>query len=172
MRDGVMQTISASGGGKHIYVDIEGSWISDRQPIKQQFWVIKQEGNEFVIADSKGIYKTGVMGQIATNRLVPKPGEAAQYQIIGVDFGEEEINPKLQQLIQPNSLIFLSGTLTIDSPEEVKLSLNPKQLQTITIVGNTIQIESCPIQWAMHKLNYQFGSGSLKVQIVSPPPKL
>jgi len=75
-------------------------------------------------------------------------------------------------LVKPNSLIFLSGTLTIDSPEEVKLSLSPKQLQTITIVGNTIQMESCPVQWAISKLNYQFGTGSLKAQIISPPPKL
>ena len=172
MRDGVMQTISASGGGKHIYVDIEGSWISDRQPIKQQFWIVKQEGNELVIADGKGIYKTGVMGQIATKRLVPKPGEPAQYQIIGVDFSEEEINPKLQQLMKVNSLIFLTGTLTIDSPEEVRVSLDPKQLQTLIIIGNTVQLESCPVQWAIQKLNYQFGTGSLKAQIVSPPPKL
>lgn len=172
MRDGVMQTISASGGSKHIYVDIEGSWTSDRQPVKQQFWVIKQEGSEFIVADKKGIYRTGVTGQIATKRLIPKPGESAQYQIIGVDFYEEEISPRLQQLIQPNSLVFLSGTLTIDSPEEVRVSLDPKQLQTLIIVGNTVQLESCPVQWAIEKLNYQFGTGSLKAQIVSPPPKL
>ncbi|MGE5658476.1 MAG: metal-dependent hydrolase [Actinomycetota bacterium] len=174
VRDGVMQTITASGGNKHIYIDIIGNFNSDRQAIKKRFWVIEQEGNEFIVADSEGIYKTGVTGQITAQRLVPQPGEPAQYQVIGLDFSEEEIAVKLQAIASanPSSLIFLTGILTIDSPEEVQLSINPKQLQTLKIVGNQAQLESCPIQWAISKLQLQFGSGSLKAKIVFPPPKL
>ena len=174
VRDGVMQTITASGGNKHIYIDIVGNWNSDRQPIKKRFWVIEQEGNEFIVADTEGIYKTGVTGQIAAQRLVPQPGEAAQYQVLGVDFAEEEIAPKLQAIASanPNSLIFLTGIITIDSPEEVQLSINPKQLQTLKIIGNQAQLESCPIQWAINKLQLQFGTGALKAKVVYPVPKL
>ncbi|HLO52505.1 MAG TPA: metal-dependent hydrolase [Kamptonema sp.] len=174
VRDGVMQTISQSGASKHIYVDIVGTWTSDRKPVNQRFWVIEQEGNEFVIADRNGIYKTGLLGQIAATRLVPQPGEAAQTQVLGVDFSEEEIAPKLEAIAaaSPQSLIFLSGTVTIDGAEEIQISVNPKQLQVLKIVGNQAQLDSCPISLAIAKLNLQFGSGSLKAKVVYPPPKL
>ncbi len=174
LRDGVMQTINSSGGEKHIYIDIDGTWTSDRKAINQRFWVIEQEGNEFVIADKNGIYKTGLLGQITTNRLIPQPGEPAQHKVMGIDFSEEEIAPKLESISSsnPNSLIFLTGVVTIDSPEEIQLSINPKQLQTLKIVGNQAQFDSCPISWAINKLNLQFATGSLKAKIISPPPKL
>lgn len=174
VRDGVTQTISASGGQKHVYVDIKGTWTSDRKPINQRFWVIEQEGNEFVVADKNGIYKTGLLGQIAATRLVPQPGEAAQTQVLGVDFAEEEVAPKLQALAtaSPQSLIFLTGVLTIDGAEEIQISVDPHQLQTLKIVGNQAQLESCPIAVAIAKLNLQFGTGSLKAKVIYPPPKL
>ena len=173
IRDGVVQTISASGGQKHVYVDISGAWTSDRKPIKQRFWVLEQEGNEFIVADRSGIYKTGLLGQIVANRLVPQPGEAAQTQVLGVDFSEEEIAPKLQALAaaSPQSLIFLTGTLTIDGAEEIQIAVDPKQLQTLKIVGSQAQLEGCPIASAIAELNLQFGTGSLKAKVVYPPPK-
>ena len=174
VRDGVVQTITASKGEKHIYVDISGTWTSDRKAVNQRFWVIEQEGNEFIIADKNGIYKTGLLGQIMATRLVPQPGEAAQTQVLGVDFAEEEVAPKLEAIAtaSPSSLIFLTGTVTIDSAEEIQISVDPHQLQTLKIVGNQAQLESCPIGLAINKLKLQFGTGSLKAKVIYPPPKL
>ncbi len=171
VKDSVEQVL-IQNSENHIYVNIQGFFNSDKKPINQKFWVIEKIGSEFLLADKNGIYKTGE--NITASRLVPTPGEKSNIQTLGVDFNEEEILPKLQAIAtnHPNSLIFISGNLEVDSPEEIKISINPHEFKTITLSGNSLKLESAPLFLAIKLLNYQFAKGSLKARIINPVPKL
>lgn len=171
VKDSVEQIV-LSNSENHIYVDIQGFFNTDRKPINQKFWVVEKSGSEFILADKAGIYKTGE--QITASRLVPTIGEKSIIQTLGINFDEEEILPKLQSIASnhPNALIFLSGEIAIDSPEEIKIIISPNQFKTIVLSGNSLKLESCPLSLALKTLNYQFAKGNLKARIIKPVPKL
>lgn len=172
VRDGVSDLIQAQGSNNHIYVDVVGSFTSDRSPVNKRFWVVDKIGEEFVIADSSGIYQTGQ--QIEYSRLVPQPGESAKVQAIALNFAEESISQKLEEFAtaHPGSLIFISGTVTVEDPEEVRLNPDPKQLPIVIITGNQLTFNYAPVSLAATVSSLQFGSGSLNARVVFPPPKL
>ena len=45
--------------------------------------------------------------------------------------------------------IYLSGTLTVDFPEDIKLPILPDHYQTIILSGATVQMDYCEIERAI-----------------------
>jgi inner membrane protein len=76
----------------------------------------------------------------------------------------------LQQLqaAYPNAAIYLSGSLTVDFPEEVKLPILPDQYQTVSLSGAAVQMEYCTIENAIAVLREQYVVGTVTAKIIQP----
>jgi inner membrane protein len=130
------------------------------------------------VTDGKGIYKTNE--QIITSKVITKVGEAATTQVRTLSFNDEDAVAPLQELksAYPNAAIYLSGSLTVDFPEEVKLPILPDQYQTVSLAGATVNLEYCGVEGAHREadlfeiavLREQYAVGTVTAKIIVPKP--
>jgi hypothetical protein len=125
----------------------QGVRSSDRSSVSGKFFILGTEGSEFIVTDGKGVYKTGQ--QIITSKLTTEVGEAATTQVRSLTFNDQEaLAPLLElQSAYPNAAIYLSGSVTVDFPEDVKLPIQPDQYQTWPLEV------SCEYAYAMNLAN-------------------
>lgn len=166
LRDGIVRIYNENASTNKVYASITGYWTSDRTSADGKYLIIGNEGNEFVVSDGKGVYKTGE--QIITSKVSTEVGEAAKIEIKNLSFNDEEAIAKLEELQQtyPDAEIYLSGELTVDFPEDVKVPSEPNQMATAALSGNRIKFEYCGVERAIVLLKEQYAIGNVEVRIV------
>lgn len=172
MDTGIVNIYNSDGKNHHIFVRVDGVKAGDRSVISKEFLLIGAGAKQLVLADNTGIYKTEI--DILARRLTSRVGANATTKLDVVSFVEEELFPKLVEIYQANknSLIYLTGSLTVDSPEEIVFAPTPNQVVPITVNGSTVTLEYCPIELAGAELISQFVTGQLEVKIIYPAPNL
>ena len=174
LRGGIIETYQQNAGNKQVFAVIEGNFNTNLSSANGKYFIVSHVGNEFVLMNKSGIYQTGSSGQINIKKIATELGQSGQKQILALSFAEEEIQPKLFAIASahPNSLILISGQLTIDSPEEMVIVSKPGQLETAKLAGNALNLVYCPLPQIINKLGLQFGTGNLELKIITPSPKL
>jgi inner membrane protein len=149
-----------------------GTWAADRTRADGKYFAIANEGKEFIVTDGKGaFYKTGQ--QILSDRITAAIGNPATTQLQTVSFMDEEIAPKLQEIVasQPNALILLSGSIVVDLPENVRIPVEANRFQTAKVADKTVTLTFHPIELALQQLGEQYVTGTLTVKVISPRPQ-
>jgi len=155
-----------------VWANIKGVRQSDRTPVENRFLVVGEDNGFIVMSSQKELYKVG-NGLIA-DRLVINQGQPAKIQLSSLTFDDENLATKLSQIREqnPNRLILVNGTVSIDFPEDISLSQQPDQLNTIKLSGSKVTLTYCPISEAITVLNDQWAIGSLSVKTINPSPWL
>ena len=149
-----------------MYAEIKGYWASVRTTANGKYLIIGNEGNEFIVTDGKGVYKTGA--QIITSKVTTTVGEAATTEIKNLTFNDEDAIPALEELQRPypGADIFLNGELTVDFPEDVLIAIEPDRMATAVLVGNRIKFSYCSLGRAYALLKEQYAVGTVEIKIV------
>ena len=165
LKDGVVELYNQNASTHQVYARITGYWASDRTSADGKYLIIANEGNEFIVSDEKGIYKTGE--QIITSKVTTEVGEVAKTEIIRISFDDEEAIAQLEELQQtyPGTDIFLNGELTVDFPEDVKIPVEPNQMVTAELVGSSLKLNYCELERAIAYLKEQYVVGTVEVKI-------
>ncbi|MEP0750098.1 metal-dependent hydrolase [Coleofasciculus sp. FACHB-501] len=171
-RDSVEQVLNKDGSTHLIYIDVQGVRASDRTRIKSRFFLVEQLGGNFLIQDQTGLYQTGK--EIITSSVKAIATDNATTQIQPLTFNDEEPAAVLESLAaaHPGSAIYLSGSLSVDAPEELIITPTPGQFQSISSSGELIKLQYHPIELAAEQLLNQFATGQLTAKIVYPAPQL
>jgi inner membrane protein len=166
LQDGIVRIYNENASTNNVYAEIKGFWASDRTNADGKYLILGTEGSEFIVSDRKGIYKTGE--QIITSKVSTEVGEAAKTEIKNISFNDEEAIAQLEELQQayPNADIFLSGELTIDFPELVKIPIEPNQMATAEVVGSSLSLNYCNLDRAIALLREQYAVGTVEVKVV------
>jgi inner membrane protein len=170
LKDGVIELYNQNASTHQVYANITGVWASDRTTADGKYLIIGNEGNEFVVSDGKGVYKTGE--QIITSKVSTTVGEAAKTEIKNLSFDDEEAIAQLEELqsAYPGAEIYLSGELAIDFPEDVKIPVEPNQMVTAELVGSSLKLNYCGLDKAIAYLKEQYVVGTLEVKVVQSKP--
>jgi inner membrane protein len=168
LKDGVIELYNQNASTHQVYANITGVWASDRTSADGKYLIIGNEGNEFVISDEKGVYKTGE--QIITSKVSTTVGEAAKTEIKNLSFDDEEAIAQLSELQQtyPGAEIYLNGELTVDFPEDVKIPVEPNQMVTAELVGSSLKFSYCEVGNAIALLKEQYAIGTVEIKVVQP----
>ena len=166
LRSNATDIYQKNAGTNHIYAEVTGTFASDSSKADGKYFTVAQEGNEFVLLNKQGIFKTGT--NIIVSRLTVTTGKPASSSIQSLEFDEEEFNIATV----PNTLILLTGMLTVDEPEVIKPLTNPKELETAKVSADKITFNYCSIEQATKLLSGQYITGSLEAKIFSPQPDL
>ncbi|BAU66119.1 membrane-bound metal-dependent hydrolase [Stanieria sp. NIES-3757] len=168
LKDGVVELYNKNAASHRVYVDIKGVWASDRTSADGKYLILGIEGSEFIVTDGKGVYKTGE--QIITSKVSTEVGEATKTEVRSISFNDEEAITKLTQLriAYPRAEIYLTGELTIDFPEDVKIPIEPNQMITAQVMGSSLKLNYCGLKKAIALLKDQFAVGTVEVRIVKP----
>ncbi|NEO80704.1 metal-dependent hydrolase [Moorena sp. SIO4G3] len=168
LRDGAITSYNQNASTNHIYAEITGVWASDRSDASGRYWIIDTAGNEFIVTDGRGIYKTGE--QITISKLTTNIGQPSQTTVKTLSWDDEDPIPGLRQLAAqyPGAAIFVNGQVAVDFPEDVKPAAQLNQLQTVSVSASTVRFTYCPLTTAITKLTDQYAVGNLSVKIISP----
>jgi hypothetical protein len=150
-------------------VNVKGNKVSDRSSIDSRFFLVAQEGTNFIIQDRDGIYKTD--DQITVARITADTGGTATTRERSLTFNDDEIAPILQSL-DDGSAVYLTGKLEIDEPEDITATGPPDEYPTFTRAGTSIDLSYCPLEVAIELLRGQFAVGTLTARTITPAPKL
>ncbi len=122
LRDGIVRVYNENASTNKVYASITGYWASDRTSADGKYLIIGNEGKEFIVTDGKGVYKTGK--QIITSKVTTEVGEAARTEIRNLTFNDEDAIATLQNIKNTYiaSDIYISGDLTVDFPEDIRIS--------------------------------------------------
>lgn len=167
LRDGVMQVYNDNASTNQIYLDITGLWAEDRTPANGRYLVLGATGDsEFIVTDGTGVYKTG--DHILTQQMKPSVGEAARTAVQTLTLNDQDAVPALQQLqaLYPSSKVYLSGSITVDFPEDIAIPVVSRQYQTAALSGATLTMDYHSLDLALLQLRDQYATGTLTARIV------
>ncbi len=170
LKTGILNAYNASAQTHHVYAEVDGVLAIDSREADGKYFIIGVEGSEFIVQQGEDIFKTG--SQLITNRLTTTVGQSANTIIQTLTFDDEDAVEPLKQLNNSyqNAAIYLTGNLTIDFPEEVKIKIEPEEYTVIELTGSSIKFSWCPIEEALSYLNDQYGIGTLTAKIITPNP--
>ena len=171
LRDGIIRIYNENAATNHVYADIKGVWASDRTRADGRYWIIANEGSEFIVSDGQGIYRTG--SQIIATKVSTKVGEAATTEIRNLTFNDEDAVEPLLQLQQAylNAEVFISGNLAVDFPEDIQIPFTKNSHTTASLNGTTLKLSYSPLSDAIALLRDQYAMGTIEIRIVQPQPQ-
>lgn len=166
LRSNATETYQKNAATHHVYAQVSGTFASDSSSADGKYFKVAALGSEFVLMNKMGVFKTGT--NIIASRLTSSVGAPASSSVQTLEFDEEEfaVTP------MDNALVLLTGTLTVDEPQSIKIGTNPKQLEIAQLTGDKITFNYCPLEIAIKLLNGQYITGSLEAKIFSPKPEL
>jgi inner membrane protein len=170
LRSSALDTYNAIAPTHHVMAEIDGVLAVDSSPASGKYFVIAAEGNEFIVQNAKGIYKTGE--QLIADRLTTSVGKPAKTTIQTLSFDDSNAIASLTQLQtkNPNAAIYLSGTLAVDFAEDIKVEADPATYPVIEVTGSNVKLSWCPVEKAIAALKEQYAVGTLTAKIVQPAP--
>jgi inner membrane protein len=171
MRDGLMQVYNQNAATHQVYLEFTGFWAEDRSRADGRYLILGTSGDsEFLVTDGAGVYKTGY--HIIPEQMKPVVGESARTEIQTLTFNDQDAVAALQQLqaLYPQAQIYLSGSVTVDFPEEVVITLPSRQLETASLSGATLTLNYHPLELAMLQLRDQYATGTLTARVIQLQP--
>ena len=172
LRDGAIATYNQNAAGHHVWANIEGVFASDRTRADGRYFILDTVGREFLAADRHGnLYQTA--RHIVATKLTTEVGAAARTRIRTLTFDDEDPLPQLERIRaeELGAAVFVSGRLTVDFPEEVKLPQQPDRYPSAQLSGSTLTLSYEGVERAIELLADQYAIGSVSVKIVRPAPR-
>ena len=165
LRDGAIATYNQNATTSEVWADIKGVWADDRSNADGQYLILGAEGNEFIVSDGSGVYRTNA--QIIVSKLTTTLGEPMSRQTQTITLNDEDLGARLQQLLveTSGSRVYLSGSLTIDFPEEVRVTSSSRQMQTLSVAGTNASLAYHPLELAIAQLSDQWATGTITALI-------
>lgn len=165
---GVEQLYNEKGSQHLMVAHIKGVRSSDRTPISGDFWIIQQHGTGFLVQAKTGeIYKAGKEdAQIITEKITADPGLAATTSIETLQLNEESIAKVIAPFNRAGAMVFISGQLSVDDPEGLRVTPDPYQFPLIRVSSSSVTLESAPLALAYQTLGEQFASGQLSIRSI------
>jgi inner membrane protein len=167
---GVENLYNESGSTNLIKAQIRGVRASDRSRIEGDYLIIQTHGVGFIVQSAGGeIYKAGTESgsQIITERITADVGKTAITNIEPVALEEERILDALASFNRVGAMIFVSGQLSVDDPESIKLAPDPYQFSYMRMSGESVNLEAAPLVQVIEKLGEQFATGNLQIRIIN-----
>ncbi|MEM9008908.1 MAG: metal-dependent hydrolase [Cyanobacteria bacterium P01_F01_bin.86] len=167
LRDGALATYNAYAVSAEVYAEITGVWADDRTRADGRYLILDAVGNEFVVTDGQGVYQTGK--QLLVDKLTTATGAAMTRTTQTLTLNDEDVVSRLQALrmMQPSARIYVSGSITVDFPEDVRTTVLPRQLPAVTVVGESAELQYCDLEVAMSLLDDQWATGVLTALVVT-----
>ncbi len=155
----------------YIYVDLEGV-LPDGSSADGRYLVIGVEDDELIVMDERQrVYQTGQ--QLFSSQVTTDVVSQLQTTFETLKFNDENAVSRLRQLAasKPNAALIISGTLSVDLPEDIRIFDDPDQYPVATVDGNNIEFSYCPLERAIALLNNQYAIGTVTAKILQPKPQ-
>lgn len=167
---GVVQIYNQSGNSNKIMANIRGVRSNDRVRIDNQFLIIQQVGQGFIVLDEKDnkIYKASTEpdSQIIVEQITADVGKPAITTIENIFLDDEPVREAIAKYQRTNSMVFISGQLSLDDYDTSVLPRDPYQFKFIDASPTNVNLEAAPLEIVMKYLGDEFSTGSLQIRSI------
>lgn len=166
---GVEQVYNQSGSTNLVIAQIQGVRMSDRLRVSGNFLIIQAAGQGFIVQSDAGqIFKVGTEpdSQILTEKITADVGKAAVTSIESLNLEDEELSEKLSPFDRPGRLVFISGEVAVDEPDDISISTDPYQFPFARKSGNILKLEAAPLNYVIEKFGEQLVTGQLSIRSI------
>lgn len=171
--EGVEQVYNKQGASHLVIAHIKGVKASDHTPISGEFLIVEARGKEFIVQSKDGqIYKagTGPDVELIADYMTADAGSPAVVKIVSLSLEEDSILTSLSQFSRPDTIVFISGELKVDYPEELHIQKETEQFQTMTKNGESIKLDDAPLAVVSKQLGDQYATGELSIRSIYTQP--
>ncbi|WP_024547014.1 metal-dependent hydrolase [Picosynechococcus sp. NKBG15041c] len=167
LKDHSIKAYNANAATHATWLHVEGVWVEDRRPVNQDFFIVA-ENNGYLVTDGQGIYKVARDGDIipTLTRLDIRNEQTTETFTQG--FNDEPLGETLEAIAQrySNSLVLVSGSVTIDFPDELPSSLPPE----VQVYGTRVNLTYADLNQVLSILQDQWAIGQLDFKVFAPAP--
>lgn len=154
---------------------LKGVRVSDRAPVRGDFWIIQGHGQGFIVQGENGaIYKVGTEPdvQVIAEHLTADTGPVAAISVEPLKLNDQEVLAALAPFNRPG-MVFVSGQITINDPESLTetLFVDGHQFPFIRVAGASVTFEAAPLATVQQALPEQFAIGQLFVRTIYAQPQ-
>lgn len=173
---GVEQIYNSQGSNHLMVAHLKGVRVSDRAPVRGDFWIIQGHGQGFIVQGENGaIYKVGNEPdvQVIAEHLTADTGPVATISVEPLKLNDQEVLAALAPFNRPGFMVFVSGQMTIDDPESLTetLFVDGHQFPFIRAAGASVTLEAAPLAIVQQALSEQFAIGQLFVRTIYAQPQ-
>jgi inner membrane protein len=170
---GVQELVNKKGGSHQVVVTVEGVRTFDRSRVHSSFAVLDQKDiSTFIIHPldrPNELYQVSNKpdgSQIFAEHITAKVGQRIKTQLQTVVFTDEELRSKLIPLTQTTAQTYLSGSISLEDPEELTIASNPQQYPSIVKRGAKLELDRCPLDTLANIVGDTWGTGQLTVKTI------
>ncbi|QCS48097.1 hypothetical protein FEK30_00815 (plasmid) [Picosynechococcus sp. PCC 11901] len=143
------------------------SLAGDRRPVNQEFFIVAED-NGYLVTDGQGIYKVAENGDILPTLVRLDIRDEQTTETFSRNFNDEPLADALGEIQRqhPNSLILVSGNITIDFPDELPSTIP----ETMRVYGSQLALTYADIKAVVPTLADQWIVGQLDFKVFTPAP--
>ena len=168
---GVEHIYNESGATHLITAHIKGVRASDRSRVGGDYLIVQAHGQGFIVSSPSGqVYKAGTEpdAQIITEEITADVSSPAITNIESLVLEEEAITSSLAPFNRAVAMVFVSGQLSIDDPESLRLVQDPHTYPAIRADSSgNITLEAAPLAYVQQVLGEQFATGQLSIRSIN-----
>ncbi|QCS48123.1 hypothetical protein FEK30_00970 (plasmid) [Picosynechococcus sp. PCC 11901] len=167
LKDHSIKAYNANAAQYATWLHIEGVWAGDRRPVNQEFFIVAED-NGYLVTDGQGIYKVAENGDILPTLVRLDIRDEQTTETFSRNFNDEPLADALGEIQRqhPNSLILVSGNITIDFPDELPSTIP----ETMRVYGSQLALTYADIKAVVPTLADQWIVGQLDFKVFTPAP--
>ncbi len=166
---GVTEIYNKSSSTHLIKTHIEGVHSINREPISLDFTIIEARGQDFIVQSSDGkIYRTGIdpSAQIIAEHITADVDRLAITNVEPLSLDDEELGATLKKFNRPGAMVFVTGQISIDDPEEVRYIADPYQFPFIKLSASSLTLDVAPLSTVLTYFSEQDATGQLQMRVI------
>lgn len=168
LRPEIVKLYNQSAKTHMFTASVKGYLSGDRQPIDQEFMIVANVGNEFILSKSNAegtevLYKTGT--NIIVDKLEINKGKHQTTVVESILLDDQPVSSMLTKYNNSTDYVYVNGILAIDYPQEVTLPDFTNQHQYFILNNYNVTLDHCPVKQAIALLKDQYGLGQISLII-------
>ncbi len=151
-----------------INAKVKGFRSSDRQPINQQYRLLKVDGSVFVLQDAQGyIYRAGSGGnvEILIDKIRVNKGARISTETKIITLKDERILDKLNSLQTADEVYVFGSLKEVDDVNNLNYPVSNNYLWPIWVEGEKLVFYAARLEQL--EVDNRYGTGQLKVMMVN-----
>jgi inner membrane protein len=164
---GVYELYNKEGGQFLLSANYQGVWNASRQPIQESNPIIGTHEQGFLVEREGQVIKVGTEADsnIIVSKIRAEKGPPIMVKTQTLYLEEDSIDPLLPF---DRPMTYLSGQVSIDSPDLLRLEQDAFGFKPIVQAGSSLTLDHAPIRPTLERLKDQLITGSLTIkQILS-----
>jgi inner membrane protein len=168
---GVEQLYNQKGATSLLVAHIQGVMAKGRATADGDYLLVEAESKSFIVQSKAGeIYKastTDPNAEIIITRIVADVAQVITKRTDKLMLHDVELGKTLSTYENPKMMVYVSGELKVDDPNDLRLPKFQHEFTYIHATGATVTLEYAPLKNVISQIGEHYATGYLEINIIN-----